>query len=258
MAFKTPSLNRQQRRRKGSAGPAPGGYLRRERARGTGRGEERRRSAYTPARKPQRLVGSGSWLTRAKLRALLYERECVRLAGPKVNTENSFENFLMAYRADVGKQASRRPEFSGGLVLLHQLRWGREQGGTKLGELPPPARGVGVQRGRAGSGPPPAALSCRPERLLRRRPGDQRQKATPLHMVPGERDPPRSLGPCGGSPQHRVHVRDSRLRAKEVPEEKLRCAMLGCQTHFLWALSFLALVLFFRAWSASTAGKRDG
>lgn len=34
--------------------------------------------------------------------------------------------------------------------------------------------------------------------------------------------------------------------------------MLGCETHFLWALSFLALVLFFRAWSASTAGERDG
>lgn len=34
--------------------------------------------------------------------------------------------------------------------------------------------------------------------------------------------------------------------------------MLGFKTHFLWALSFLALVLFFRAWSASTAGERDG
>lgn len=34
--------------------------------------------------------------------------------------------------------------------------------------------------------------------------------------------------------------------------------MLGYETHFLWALSFLALVLFFRAWSASTAGEKDG
>lgn len=71
--------------------------------------------------------------------------------------------------------------------------------------------------------------------------------------------PPRGhVAGAAGSP-HPLHVQGVK------PEEK-RCrrggdpknGTLGFETHFLWALSFLALVLFFRAWSASTAGERDG
>lgn len=166
-------------------------------------------------------------------------------------TANSFKNSLMAYRADVGGKLRRwaagmekRPEFTDRLVMIHQLRWEAQTRGVRGA-----SSGVGeVMTGRALVGPPPTALSSRDggaetqawPSLPSTRFMESDSPRPPEAMWLGRRVPEpgaRETGGVGGNPTN---------------------GMLGFKTHFLWALSFLALVLFFRAWSASTAGERDG
>lgn len=141
------------------------------------------------------------------------------------------------------KQARKPADFTHRPIMIYQLRREAQPGERRL------LSGVGRQC----PGPPPAAFPAGPG-LRGPRPGLRRQKR-PSARFPGS-DPPGRPAAMWPEPQGAQPRRPCQRRGGAGGNPK--DGMSGDETHFLWALSFLALVLFFRAWSASTAGERDG
>lgn len=136
---------------------------------------------------------------------------------------------------------------------------------------------------RGSSAPPSAARQRNPDKVPR--------QPVPVESKAAKNPPPRATGHAGSRLSRQTCLQFNRRQQPDRPEGSARSAAAGLgspcpegraggnkaaagaggrqrqepppegepggRTHFLWALSFLALVRFFRACSASTAGEKS-